>query len=403
MNKRAIALAADSAITINDNNCHKVINTANKLMALSKFHPVAIMFCGNATYMGTPWEVIVKEYRHQRTNIAFNTLEEYKTDFISFLAKNNHFCTDEWQETHLRKEASRMLDILITKCNGKSPLEAKVLLSQQLYDFTHQTTTASSRCPHLTFDQLSVMFPELLDTILSHDLLRGDTALQNQFKKAFIQFINRSDSNFAYSSSTIVIAGYGEKEIFPHLRSFVINFGFGDTVLCHDYITQDITEINGATLSRFAQVDMINSFVNGIHPGMKSQLDKSMPMLLNKMLERMADEFDEPSVKGKIRNFDTSRISTLFNDLLDRTSRDNFSTPLINSLAYLDREDLADFVESLISLTGLNRRVSGQEEGVGGPTDVAIITKGDGLIWMKRKHYFNPDNNRHYFDNYFRH
>ena len=33
-------------------------------------------------------------------------------------------------------------------------------------------------------------------------------------------------------------------------------------------------------------------------------------------------------------------------------------------------------------------------ETVGGPIDVAlIISKGDGLIWIKRKHYFSPELN----------
>jgi len=34
--------------------------------------------------------------------------------------------------------------------------------------------------------------------------------------------------------------------------------------------------------------------------------------------------------------------------------------------------------------------MSRQAETVGGPVDVAVISKGDGLIWMKRKHYFEP-------------
>jgi len=33
-----------------------------------------------------------------------------------------------------------------------------------------------------------------------------------------------------------------------------------------------------------------------------------------------------------------------------------------------------------------------------GPVDVAVISKGDGLIWIKRKHYFAPDLNHRYFD-----
>ena len=39
---------------------------------------------------------------------------------------------------------------------------------------------------------------------------------------------------------------------------------------------------------------------------------------------------------------------------------------------------------------------------VGGPTDVAMITKGDGFIWIKRKHYFDAALNHHFFANYFK-
>ena len=55
--------------------------------------------------------------------------------------------------------------------------------------------------------------------------------------------------------------------------------------------------------------------------------------------------------------------------------------------------------ESLVHLTYLKRRFTMAEESVGGPVDVAIITKGDGFIWIKRKHYFDPKLNQHFFKN----
>jgi len=36
------------------------------------------------------------------------------------------------------------------------------------------------------------------------------------------------------------------------------------------------------------------------------------------------------------------------------------------------------------------------------PIDVAVISKGDGFIWIKRKHYFEPALNQHFFSNYYR-
>lgn len=54
-----------------------------------------------------------------------------------------------------------------------------------------------------------------------------------------------------------------------------------------------------------------------------------------------------------------------------------------------------------ISLTSLVRRMQPGEETVGGPVDVAVISKGDGFVWINRKHYFKPELNASFFSNYF--
>lgn len=58
--------------------------------------------------------------------------------------------------------------------------------------------------------------------------------------------------------------------------------------------------------------------------------------------------------------------------------------------------------EALVNLTGFKRRITESRETVGGPIDVAVILKVDGFIWVKRKHYFPPELNQHFFANYFR-
>ena len=69
-------------------------------------------------------------------------------------------------------------------------------------------------------------------------------------------------------------------------------------------------------------------------------------------------------------------------------------------MAYLSKEDLANMAESLIALTSLKRRMTSSEESVGGPVDVAVISKSDGFIWIKRKHYFDRALNEHFFSRY---
>ena len=53
----------------------------------------------------------------------------------------------------------------------------------------------------------------------------------------------------------------------------------------------------------------------------------------------------------------------------------------------------------MINITSLRRKVAIDDNNgtVGGPIDVAIISKGDGFIWLKRKHYFDQKYNPQYF------
>ena len=71
-------------------------------------------------------------------------------------------------------------------------------------------------------------------------------------------------------------------------------------------------------------------------------------------------------------------------------------------MAILPKDELAAMAESLVNLTSFKRKVSMEVESVGGPIDVAVISKGDGFIWIKRKHYFEPELNQQFFSNYYK-
>lgn len=58
MNKYAVALAADSKVTVSGMSMSKTYDTVSKVFTLSKVHPVGVMIFGNAEFMGYPWETI---------------------------------------------------------------------------------------------------------------------------------------------------------------------------------------------------------------------------------------------------------------------------------------------------------------------------------------------------------
>lgn len=68
---------------------------------------------------------------------------------------------------------------------------------------------------------------------------------------------------------------------------------------------------------------------------------------------------------------------------------------------FMPKQELASMAESLINLTSMKRKVSMEKETVGGPIDVAVISKGEGFVWIKRKHYFSRELNERFFARHF--
>lgn len=63
INRQAIALAADSAVTVGRK---RVWKNTNKLFSLGPANDIGVMVYNTGDFLGVSWEVIVKEFR--RTN-----------------------------------------------------------------------------------------------------------------------------------------------------------------------------------------------------------------------------------------------------------------------------------------------------------------------------------------------
>jgi len=88
LNKSAVALAADSAVTVTGANGRKIYNTANKIFTLSKHHPIGIMIYNSASFMNVPWETIIKIYRQQLKDRSLPKILDYKNDRVTHISHN---------------------------------------------------------------------------------------------------------------------------------------------------------------------------------------------------------------------------------------------------------------------------------------------------------------------------
>jgi hypothetical protein len=64
-----------------------------------------------------------------------------------------------------------------------------------------------------------------------------------------------------------------------------------------------------------------------------------------------------------------------------------------DAILNLPKDELAHVAAALVNINLLKKRMSRSLETVGGPIDVAVISKGDGFIWIDRKHYFEASKN----------
>ncbi|MBN2129719.1 MAG: hypothetical protein JW741_09490, partial [Sedimentisphaerales bacterium] len=107
LNRSAVALAADSAVTIGGG--HKTYNSANKLFGLSKYEPVGVMVYGTASLDRVPWETILKECRRELGRTSFPTLRDYAEYLLAYLTDNTVLFPKEAQVAGVKDMATAFL------------------------------------------------------------------------------------------------------------------------------------------------------------------------------------------------------------------------------------------------------------------------------------------------------
>ena len=127
MNKNAIALAADSAVTIGN---HKTIfNSANKLFALSDKAPIGAIIYSNVEMQYIPMEIILKQFKLYLGDIVFPELKDYFNSFIKFLLeKENLFHFNNTESAFVKGIYISLLNGL--KNDYESEIRSKTLLGK---------------------------------------------------------------------------------------------------------------------------------------------------------------------------------------------------------------------------------------------------------------------------------
>ncbi|MFI8146191.1 hypothetical protein [Acinetobacter sp. ABJ_C5_2] len=409
INQHGVAMAADSAVTIGN---QKIINSAIKLFSLSRTEPVGIMIYGSANLLTIPWETLIKLYRKNNTS-QLNNLKNYGEGFIDYLNSQLHLYSDEqqnhWAESRIRdiynyiiEQIRRELTELQTK--GASIDDSVInthtesIILEYLGVLQDNIQIFQGEIDQAVIDRINTISAPLIEMIFpftsSKPSIRDSLA-----RVAQLSIFNCSPIN----SSGIVIAGFGELDIFPSVITYEIYGVFNNQLLYR--IREDKTIINEnsrymrSDIIPYAQEDVVRSFLDGIHPELYKY---AMDFTEKTIQQTLADPLLEFKNPIDIKVLSKACADSLKQEI-ERYMTSNLLSPMLDMITALPKDELAGMAEALVNMTAFRRKMAfSSMETVGGPVDVAVISKGDGLVWVKRKHYFPGELNTHFFENYFK-
>lgn len=413
LNRQGIAFAADSAATLTVSSTHKITNHANKIFELSKKEPIGIAMYGNMNLMKLSWEQIIKMYRQKLADTKFEYLKEYADDFFSYvrdlIAPNQdsmytqnqiHFFVNSFYNEIL-KLASDKLKKESKELSDENIVDVMMDEMKSIYDCYKQKETCLD-CQSLTLESFTDLSREYVYSKLAQCLSVNNCPLN--FKETFIETlfcIVRSSAHVYASSTGLVFFGYGDKELMPSYQSYTISELFENKLKIIETGGYVVDCNKGACLIPFAQTDVTNTVVRGIDDDLRTVFYEKNEQILSLLLTTIISKLTEVQAPQKLidilTSLDIKSMSKVFKEDMDDYIWKNYVSKLIDIVEFLSKEDLAEMAESLIKMTGLKRHVTTDEESVGGPVDVAVVTKYDGFIWIKRKHYFSPELNPNYF------
>lgn len=417
MNRQAVAMAADSAVTISGDRYLKTYNSADKLFPLVEGQPVAVMIYNNAEIMSTPWETVISLYREHARGRSFDTLAAYGEDFMEFISGNPDLFPADHQDTEFFKVVAVVYTVLAEEFDYQVQKFQQVQAGgvrdhiSSIFEFVvGEMHSDYLRCPDDSprgdlpcfpkgmTEQVRRRYGGEIDQLI-HSLIGS---LKNEFPGLTVSeetvgrlreiavFAVVKDAFFEHYTG-VVFAGFGAKEKFPSMRSYLASSVVLGILKRKRDRSADIGADSGPVFQPFAQDRMIRTFLTGMDQYLRmfvySETLKLSRGLVADIVGRTPNLSDAQK-NAIFRDYNNNNLGAAVNEFF--RSVDNYqyavhTRPILRAINSLPKKELGETAASLIKLNSFQQKVMHSVETVGGPIDVAIITRNGGLEWKREK------------------
>lgn len=414
-NRLGIALAADSAVTFTNGNSDKATyaSGANKIFQLTATDPVAVMVYNSADLNRVLWEVILKRYRKELGEMSFGNLNAYASDLIDFVNnRTSRLLPPEVREAGTKDAVAQGVLFAFNQV-----LAVRPVLRQRATD----AATLQAEWLAGVADVTALLNGVPVDPILdAADLAHLQATLTAPFAQEVLIFLNDEHQHLAalvscedlvslglqylfcrpqlvlHRSTGVVVAGFGDEDFLPGFVEFQV-YGFvGAKVYWRPGRSLAVNNTDRPSfIEPFARKSMVETFTQGASPEVWKAVREAFAVHSAEVTKRAAAaagvSIDQSTVDAAVH----AELDPFTDNWAHSVLRSHLA-PLNSVIGSLNVEDLAELAETMVMLESLKEKVTSRTQGVGGPVDVAVITKSEGLVWIKRKHYFNPEINQRY-------
>ena len=397
LTKTVVAVAADSAVTVGETKVHR---STTKIFSLGR--DIAAMIYGYSELGGMPWELLLKMFRQEHGDDGFLTVEACYRRLREFF-DDSRFKLERGALESLIRFSIEIIEFVKDRvediaAEDRSAESIIATIEREAKEYRELEGSIDFDGPDL--DKFSKDATDIIEPVVDQVFSDIDLTVPRETIPEFAKLVHTAlNSSYLSDYETgLVVFGFGSQELFPQL--FEVRFDstpFG--VIRSRFRRKTDIIADGPGIFPLAEREVMDTVIQGISTHLQEVAVETASVIANEVAERIIEDnlpSDEHVVAKELaKRLIAERIKD-YDEALDDYIGGTYVWEMVDTIENMPKEDIAVLAEALVEITALRIKTSGDIESVSGPVDVCVITKGDGLIWIKRKHYFDLAKNLQY-------
>jgi len=395
LNKFCVGLSSDSSVTlVGKDGPKRTFPTAEKITSLPSPHSIAVLHSGSTEFLGIPYSVLLVEWIRTIPPEPLPTVTSYRDHLNAWILQQKHLFPAEMQDGYFgwmvrdfflavrRNLLQRCEELGVVKDDWSSPRATEAIDS-----VIEEALNLLGSCAELDgwedvdvngiLDKHRSLVDEAREWVFD-DTPRssaGDEGL-DQVVKALLPVFE----DFA-KDAVLAFVGFGSEEVFPAMDK-VSYQGMVDGHLRVSETNRTVVSTDmDSSINPLGQTEAVNTFLRAYNESFLSTSHQRLEKFAGAIIEGL--ELSDGQ-RAKLVTMEAAAHEDLGTDF-EEASWSQYLQPMLNTVAALPIAEVARMAEALVGLQVLRQLTQADAETVGGPIDVAIITRQDGFQWVRHK------------------